>query len=883
MSALSRFLNLFRPRSLRRDLDDEVRFHLEMRVESNLRRGMNRMEAETDAHRRFGNVTRITEDMREVRVARWVESLWQDLRYGMRSLRRERLSTVAVLVMLGLGIGANAAIFTLLNALWLRPLPYEHPERLVTLVDSFARLGPNEASPTVPEFLDVRASSSAFERMAFLDHRDAQVTGGPEPVRVFGARVTASFFPLLGVNAALGRVFRDEDNQPGHDTVVILTDRIWRRAFAADPAIVGRPLMINDSQYTVIGVLPSGFAFDYPGLDVPEPVEIYTPFLMNEYYTLRSGGHSNVRRVRTLARLKEGYDVPRARAEIKIIAQRLAVDHPDLYRGRPSGEDLGFTMDVRPLQEAVVAGSRTIFALLFSAVGAVLLIACANTAQFLLARSFQRRQEVAVRTALGASRGRLIRQFLSESLLIAAVSGFLGFWGSQVIVRALVAIVPERSLLLIEVGPDARVLAFIFGLSCLTAVLFGLLPALLASSSGAGRTLATTRAARSEPRHLLVAFEVALSVVLLVCAGTLTRGLLEVHNTPRGFTADHVTVMQIRMQGFRQNASQPNPSMLYQQYVERIRQIPGVESAAVFSGQPVMLMGARYLVKGGGTDVATLSRQTARYDIVGPGFFQTLGIPLKDGRSFTESDTQGRPIVAIVNEELARRVWPSESAVGRHLQVGRDLTVIGVVGNVRMFGSGMTVEPQIYVPSLQNYEPNAAIAVRMAGGANPPIQAIKEAIWSLAPEQAVFNIRSMDEIVARTVAAPRFNTLLIGGFAALAVILSAAGVYGLVSYLVTRRTREIAIRVAIGARRGHVFWLVSRDTLGWALVGLIVGVGGALAGHRALKSALDGVGQMDLATLAAVTVLYLSVSAVAVLVPARRALHLDAMRALKCD
>jgi predicted permease len=820
--------------------------------------------------------------MREERVITWLESLLQDARYGSRSLRRVGLSTSVVILMLTLGIGANAAIFTLLNAVWLRPLPYEDAGRLVTLLDGYTKLAVGEDAPTVPEFLDVRRWTQSLEYMAFLDHRDFQVTGGQEPERVFGGRVTASFFPLLGVQPALGRVFRDDDNREGNENVVILADRLWRRAFAGDPAVVGRQLMVDGRPFTVVGVLPASFSFDHPGLGITEPVEIYVPFLMNDYYTLRSGSHSNIRRVRALARLARGYDVDSATAEMQVFAGRLATEHPDVYRSRPSGADMGFTMHVRSLQDAIVGGSRTMLWLLFAAVGIVLLIACANAAQFLLARGLERQDEVAVRLALGASRRRLVQQFLAESVILAAVSGALGFWCSTLIVRAFVALVPFRSPLLDRSSADGRVLAFTLGLSLLTAILFGLLPAISGSRSGARRSLVPVHGGRSRPRHALIAFEVALSMVLLASAAVLLRGMFQVTNAPRGYSPNDVTLMRLRLIQPRPEL-RSNASLQYQEYLSRISAIPGVEAAAILSGQPVLLTETNFVIDGyAGNDVATLARQTARY-IVSPDYFRTLRIPLLEGRAFTESDTRDRPAVVIVNQELARRLWPHESALGKRLRLPRESTIVGVVGDTRMWGTALDMKPQLYVPSLQNWEPNAAIAVRTTAGAPPPIQAMKQAIWSIAPEQAVFNIRSMSQIVSGSVAQPRFTTLLLGSFAVLALVLSTAGLYGFVSYLVSRRAREIAIRMAIGAQRSHVFWLVSGQTILWTLGGLAIGAIGAIAASLVLASTVEGVARMDLTTLAGAGVMYLMISTAATYGPARRAFRLDTMRAIRCD
>ncbi|HJR60476.1 MAG TPA: ABC transporter permease [Vicinamibacterales bacterium] len=881
MSALNRFRNLFRSKALQRDLDDEIQFHIDRRLARNLRAGMSPEQARTDARRRFGNVTRLSEEMREARVMTWLESLARDLQYGIRSLRRERLATAAVMVMLALGIGGNAAIFTLFNAVWLQPLPYRDPGRIVTLQDAFPKAGVRETSPTVPEFLDVRGWNRSFEEMAFLDHRDLQITGGPEPERAFGVRVTASFFPLLGVEPALGRVFASDDNRPGNERVVILSDGFWRRAMAADPAIVGRTLRVDGRPYQVVGVLPAGFSFDHPGIGIREPADVYVPFLMNDYYTLRSGEHSHLRRVLALARLKPGVELPDANAELRLLAQRLATDHPDLYRSRPSGEDMGFTMNARPLQDTLSGESSTVLLLLLGAVGIVLLIACANTAQFLLARSLQRQDEVVIRVALGATRRRLVQQFLAEALTLAAAGGALGFWSSQIFVDLLVARIPARSPLLDSAGVDMTVVAFTLGATVLTAILCGVLPAFTAFGAAGRRLLWRAPRSRHRSRSVLVAVEVALSIVLLASAAVLLRGLHAIGSAPRGFSPDDVTVMQLRLTQVRPDL-RGRPSAQYQEYLARIAEIPGVDAAAVMSGQPVPLTDASFVIGPHAGDAGTLARRTAR-QIVSPDFFRALRIPLVEGRTFTVADMPDRPAVAIVNAELARRLWPNESAIGKQLRVPRPATIVGVVGSTRMRGTSVEMPPQIYVPSLQHWEPNASLAVRSAAGTAPPIEAIKQAVRSVAPDQAIFNIRSLNQALSVSQAEPRFRTLLLGAFAALALILSATGVYSLVSYLVSGRTRELAIRIAIGAQRSDVFWLVTGQTLVWTAAGVAAGLAAAVILNRLLGSSLTSVAHLDGATLLSVSALYLLMALTAAGLPARRTFRLDPVRALKAE
>lgn len=875
MSAIRRFLNLFRHEALKRELEAELQFHLDSRIASGLRAGLTRDEAEAEARAAFGHVGRITDAMREVRVTTWLESLLQDLRYGARSLARERLSTTAIVAMLALGIGANVAIFTLLNAIWLRPLPYRDAARLVTLEDRFTRLGIARVTPTVPEFLDVRRWNQSFETMAFLDHRDLLLTGGEEPTRVFGGRVTASFFHLLGVRAALGRVFTDLDNQPGHEQVVLISDGLWRRAFAADPASVGRTIFVDRRPHQIVGVLPAGFAFDHPSIGIREPADVYVPFLMNDYYTLRSGSHSHLRRVLALARLREGVTFAGANAEMGVLAQRLALEHPELYRSATSSEAMGFAMQVRPLQEAVAGETRTVLLLLLACVAMVLLIACANTAQFFVARALQRQDEVAVRLALGATRRRLVQQFLAEAIGLALVATVLGLSAAQWLVRAFVALVPTTSPLLAAAGIDAFVLGFTVALSLLTALSFGLLPAWTGSQTT--RRIVRGRGAGGQPRYALVAIEVALSMVLLAGAAVLLRGLLDISLAPRGYSADDVTVLQLRLTQPRVDLQQ-NGALQYEAYLEAIRQIPGVQAASVLSGQAVPLTDADFVIGEHAGDAQALARQTARL-IVGPEYFRVLRIPLLEGRPFTLDDQAGRPPVAIVTEDIARRLWPDGGAIGRQLRLSRPTTIVGVVGSTRMSSAATAMTPQIYVPSLQVWEPNASLWVRTTAGTAPPIPAIKQAIWSVAPDQAVFNVRTMNQMLSTSIAEPRFRTLLVGAFAALALLLSAAGIYGLVSYLVSRRTREIAIRAAIGAQPRDLYWLVARQTIVSTVLGLAAGIAASFVVARTLPR-FAGAGQLDVPTIVALGLVYMAITIVATYLPARRVSRLDAVRTL---
>lgn len=883
MSRLSRFVNLWRGRELDRDLDDELAFHTEMRIEQNLRAGLSRPEAEAEARRHLGGTLRAKEGMREARVMLWLESVATDVRHGIRLLlRRPGLSALALLT-LSLGIGANAAMFTLLNALLLQPLPYSEPDRLMAVVDRFTRLGVS-GSPTIPEILDLRQRSRAFSNIAFFDTRDFRMTGGDEPTRVFAARVSASLFPTLNVQPALGRLFRDEENLAGHWNVVVLADGLWRRNFGSDPAVVGRTLTVNGTPHTVIGVLPSGFVVDYPALSGPEPIEMYVPFQMYEAYTSRNDQFVNVRRVTTIARLNDGVTREHASAELQTVATGIEAEHPELYRR--AGEAVGFRLDVETLHEAVTKAGRSTLLYLVAAVALVLLIACINTGQFLLAQSLDRAPEVAVRASLGAGRGRLFRQFLVECSVLAVAGGAAGLIQAMWLVQVLVAMIPGRTPLLASAGVDRTVLAFTAGISMLSALAVGVLPALyFARTHPASRlTVRNASPAGSRSRHLLVAVEVAMAVVLLAAAGLLIQGVYRLQHADRGFLPDDVTVMQIR--GAIPQNTKPIPSIVYQHYLDHIAAMPGIEAAAAATPLPLRTPpAANFSIEGRPADLASVERQPATFQIVSSDYFKVLRIPLREGRFISSGDLPDRPRVTVISETMARRYWPGESPLGRVIRVGASaMTVVGVVGDVQATPLDTKPVAQIYVAHLQQFEPNMNLLVRTAPGSGVTAEAIKKAIWSVSPDQPVFNIQPLPQVISTSLAEQRYIAMLLVGFAGLALFMSATGVYTVVSYLVARRTHEIAVRMAIGAGAGDILRLVSGQTLGWTVAGLAVGVAVTIASSGVTRTALRGVSELDVSTMTALVVFYLAVAGCAVCAPVARALRfLDPAAALRAE
>jgi putative ABC transport system permease protein len=885
MSLFRRLRNVFRPSHLYREFDEELDFHREMRLRRSRERGLNQAQAERETIRRMGNLSVAKEEMGDARVVRWLASSLQDLRHGVVLLRRDAGISALIVLVLALGIGGNAAIFTLLKAAFLDPLPYPHAGRLVTVVDRYSKLGVDSIGPTIPEFLDIRARAGSLEQMAFLDHRDFQLTGADEPVRVFAARATASFFPLLGVTASIGRTFSTEENLPGKNNVVVLSDRFWRSRMGADPNVIGKTLRLNDNPSLVIGVLPAGFAFDYPAIGVPEPVEIYTPFQMDDYYMLRSGQFSNVRRVIVLARLHEGSPVQQANGELQTVANSLVREYPQLYRG-PKGEVTGFSIAAQPLRDAIVGNQRALLALLLGAVGVLLMIACANTAQLLLARSLRRGREVAIRAALGASRPRLVRQFLLEGLVLAVCGGASGLLFSAWIARLLVRLLPTRSPIFESAHPDALVIGFTLALSVVSAILFAVIPALKGSIWTPGAALNARLAAGESNRwrHVMVAVEAALSVFLLSGAGLVGQNLWKLVSAPPGFDLSHVYQMQLRLPFRREQAVHPIASLAYHEYLEKIAAIPGVDSAAATVGLPLAGgLQSYFQIAGDPDDPSGMTRQVASYQIVSPDYFRTLRIPLIAGRAFRDDDIVDRPKVAIVNQEFVRRFGRGRDLVGRQIGPGRLSTIVGVVGDVRMSAQQIAPQPEIYASYLQVYEPNIRLVVRSSMPPAQLLSSVKEAIRSAYSDQSVFHLSTMDDVFSNSVAEPRFHAFLIGAFALLAVAMAASGMYSVISCIVSQRTSEIAIRIALGAERNALVKTVLGTTSIWVAGGLGVGLALGLAASATVRKLSHSTVSGSPAMYAAVVLFFLAMTLIAAYLPVRRASRLDPAIALRCE
>jgi predicted permease len=878
MSLLRRLLNRRREQAIATELDEEIEFHLQQRIARNLRDGLDETAARAEARRHFGNVGLAREEMRQARVASWVDDFFCDVRYAIRVFARQPLLTGIAVVTLALGIGANAAIYSVLNAVLFRPLSFPHADRAVLVVERLRSGG--GTSPTIPEILDIRARSQSLDVVSFFDTRDAQIDGGSEPAHVVTARVDPAFLPLVGARPAHGRLFDESDSAEGSPRVVLLSHGFWRRNFGASPDIVGRTVTVNGASNRIAGVLAADFTLTF----ISGEPEMYVPYPLVPAYTQRTAEFANVRRVMTLGRLKPGISLERASADLATVTAGLVAEHPQLYA--EFGGAANFSIDVQPLREAIgESGQRPLY-LLFGAVIVVLLIACVNAAQFLLSHAIERGPEVALRSALGAGRVRLVRQFLSETLLLALSAGTLGLALAYGLVGLLRAGLPGM-LMVGEIDLDWRVLAFVAALALGTTFLCGLMPSLRFSRGQPGPSLklhtrgGSTR--RSRARHVLVAVEVALSVVLLVQAVLLMRSLGALQRDQTGFSP--ASVMSMRVRGMAGGG--PALGLQYQRYLEAMGRLPDVAqsaaSSSVLPGRP----STPFTVPGRSETDAARTRQNTSYQIVSPNYFDVLNIPLRHGRTFAGTDTAGTTPVAVINEEMARLHWPGESPIGQRMLAGTGprqatMTIVGVVGNVRPPFQTSDV-PQLYVSYLQQSEPSMFILVRPQPGRPVRMDAIKAAIWSVEPRQAVFAIQPLDELIGQAVYGQRVVTTIIGSFAGLAVVMSIAGIFAVISYLTSRRLKEVALRRAIGAQSSDVLRLLAGHTFLWTLIGLVAGAGAATLASGTFRAIVPGLLPLDVATVVLTSLAYLVIVAIATILPSVQGLRVDPASLLRAE
>jgi putative ABC transport system permease protein len=808
-----------------------------------------------------------------------METLFKDVRYGIRSLLKRPGFTAIAVITLVLGIGANTAIFSVVNAVLLRPLPYSNPGRLTQLWETKVQKGRNEIPASYPNFADWRDRNHVFEQVVAYSDWSFNLTGIGEPERIPSAIVSPAFFSVLGIQPLKGRVLLSGEDERGKDLVVVISESLWQRKFNSDPNIIGRSLNLNDKSFTVVGVIARGVQAPL----LSDEIELWAPVSHGLGFTNRYGHYLSV-----IARLKPGATLQQAQADMKNIGDQLEEQYPE------SNKDLG--VRVVSLNEQVVGNFRLSLLVMLGAVLFVLLIASANVANMLLARAAERQKEIAIRTALGAGRWRIVRQLLTESLLLSLTSGILGLlvavWGIQLLVALSPADLPRVR----EVTVDLRVLGFTLAVSLLTGILFGLLPALQASRpqlnerlKSGGRS-ATSGVSHRRVRSVLVVAEIALSLMLLVGAGLLIRSFLRLQAVNPGFNSRNVLTMQLDLSGpnYKKGAQ---VIAFHDQLLEKIKRLPGVQYASTRSFVPIASDASfAYLlfhIEGRETDVSEGS--VAFYNAVSPDYFQTMMIPLRKGRSFSDRDVRGSQNVAIVNETLAGRYFGNEDALGKRITLEDHpkeedwITVVGVVGDTKPRELHKEAVAELYMPYDQQPEPGMALMIRSASADPGVAAAVRSEVLALDKNQPIYSIRTLDSVLSESVATPRFRTLLLGVFAGVALILAAVGIYGVISYAVSQRTQEIGIRMALGAQAADVLKLIVKGGMTLALLGVALGLAGSFALTRLMTTLLFGVKPTDATTFTIVSMGLIVVALFACFIPARRATKVDPLVALRYE
>jgi predicted permease len=808
-----------------------------------------------------------------------MDSLLLDIRFAWRSLTKARATTTIAILCLALGIGANTAIFSVVRAVLLRSLPYRDPSRLVKLYETYTASGEQHVgSVAPPNYLEWRQQRRIFDDVGAYQtvNRDLGDVGDPERLR--GARVTPNLFDVLGATPLAGRGFQLADAEPGAPAIVVVSEGLWRRRFGADPALVGSQITLSGIKHTVVGIMPARFEFPL----APMRTSIWVPLRWPDI-----GGPTNRANhsLEVIARLATGVDSARAAADLRVVAGRVAQEFPDAQTGR------GILL--MSLSGNIVGKIRPALLVLLGAVGLVLLIACANVANLTLARAAGRRREIAIRTALGAERARIVRQLLTESALLALIGGAVGLLVARGALQLLLAIAASILPRTDDVGLQGSVLVFTTVLALLTGVGVGVVPALRTSrvdlrpdlSDAAGKS--TAGAARQRSLNALVAAEIALSLVLMVGAGLMIRSFVALLDTGTGFRSDHVLAFHASAPG----GAVPD-SLRYVQFygpvLDRIRAMPGVRSAGVISTLPIQ-DGAtdRYFqIVGRPVETASGKRPDAQMRVVSPGYFRTLAIPLLAGRDVDQRDVAASEHVVIVNDELVRQYFPGENPIGKQIDMGPGpLTIVGVVRSVRQIGLDQRALAEFYVPATQErYNTNAmAFVVATSGPPEALARAAREAVRAVAPQQPVYLVATMDDVISTSLASRRLLLTLLGAFAALALALSVAGVYGVMTYSVSQRTREIGIRMALGARAGDVTAMVLLDAARTTAAGVLAGLLGAALLVGTLRAMLYGVGAHDPLTFVAAPVIIAVVGLMAGAIPALRAARIDPLGAMRAE
>jgi len=880
-----RWRSLTRRTRVERELDRELTFHLDQEAEVYRQAGMSPAEARHAAERRLGGIAQIREECRDMRRTSYIENFARDAHYAVRTLGRNPGFAAAIVLTLALSIGANSAIFSVIDGVLLRPLPYPKADRIVRIFfrsKSFAKFPVNPF-----DLRDMRARNQAFGCLAGMTRADRQLSGAGEPQRLSSFAVTAGYFRVLGIAPALGREFNTQDELPGNGNVVILSDRLWRTRFTADPNIVGRKITLDAAPFTVAGVMPPNLQHpgnDYHSVADGDTVDVWTPFTYQGDASFR-GSHY----MEAIARLKDGVAMGRAQADLDAMLEQLALEHPDSTKGWRA-----WTV---PLYDETVGSSRRLLLVLLGAAGLVLLIACSNAANLLLARATSRQREIAVRAALGAGRSRLVRQMLAESLLISLLGGGLGAAFAFGGVRALQALLPAGFPRASSIHVDAVMFTFTLAIALGTGMLFGLAPALQAARADLQQSLreggrGSTAGARQQwLRSALVIGEVALACMLLTGAGLMLRSFVNLMRTDPGFRGERVLTAAVSLP----QATYPKRAVMwpfYNRLGQLLNDIPGVRVAGMGSDLPWTGYDENF---GGfaieGRQPPPNAEFHARYHVADANYFQALGVPLLRGRFFDAHDTSGSRAVMVINRTMARAYWGTDDAAGGRVAFVDNpkdedwVTVVGVVGDIKDHPSSASAAPAMWWPVQQmpfGFS-NMSLVVRAVGDPARLSGQIRAAVHHMDPNLAVADVRLMNEVAGASFSSPRFALFLAALFATLAGTLAAIGIYGVISYSVGQRTHEFGLRVALGAKPWDVLRHVMEQGVRLAAAGIVIGLGSALLLGRVLSALLYGVSAADPVTFTSVALAAIAVAALSCYIPARRATGADPMTALRSE
>jgi putative ABC transport system permease protein len=870
-----RVRSLFRRETVESELEDELRFHSEHQIEKYLKTGMNRDEALRRVRMEFGDLEKVKEDCRDARAVSLMETLAQDLRYGWRTLFKSPGFTAAALFTLALGIGANTAIFSVVYGILLQPLPFRGTSHLVLLNETTPRVG--DVSVSYPNFQDWRSQSHSFAEMAAVNLVKFNMAGSNEPENIGGLAVSANFLPMMGVRPVIGRGFTPDEEKAGTARVVLLSYPLWQSRFGADRGAIGQTIRLDSHTVTIVGVLPQDFRW-VEKCDVMEPMGVWATH--NDSATNRGDRGDGL----VVGRLAAGVRMEQARAEMETLAAGLARAYPE-----PNDQ---FGVNLRPLREAFSGDVRPAMLVLLGAAIFVLLVACANVANLFLMRGAVRAKEMALRIAIGATRGRVIRQILTESFLVALLGGVAGVCLAIAGIPAIVRLIPPDTLAGASVGMNGAVLLFSAALVVLSMFVFGLAPALHATSGDVQSELkeggkTTSAGARNRLRGLLATSEVALALVLLVGAGLMMKSLYRLLAVDSGFRSGHVLKLEMDLRT-AQYDKDPAVIAFWQRALDRVRALPGVESAAFGTAIPLTGNHDR-------TDITVEGMPLPKpgsfphpdVHIVTPDYEKTLGIRLLRGRGFTPADRENAPRAAMVNATVAQRLFPGADPIGKRFTFGNEpgratwVTIVGVLADTKMYGLANPARLEVYVPFRQAASNGMVLLVKSGQEPTALVSAIRGIVASIDREQPIFRIATMQEVVNASVSTRRITLILLGLFSALALVLAGIGIYGVISYSAAQRSREIGIRMALGAQRGDVIRLVLAQGGKISAAGILIGSAASLGLTRLMAKLLYSVSVVDPATLAVVAFLLALIATVASYIPARRTLRVDPLIALR--